>query len=91
MAQLGARITKLESTRPNPAQGVCVDDLSPEIRAAMAAAYADFLDCAPPDPDTYFRAIVARMNEAEQAGKGIESLEGGDLAAIIAAYHMVNT
>ena len=90
MAQLGARITKLESTRPPLLQGLCLESLTPETRAAMAAAYGHYLAFEAPDPDTYFHALLARMKQAQRAGQGLEALESGDLEALILAYEMAH-
>jgi hypothetical protein len=88
MAQLSARITKLESARPPLLKGLCLESLSAETRAAMALAYSDTLVCEAPDPDTYFNALLARMKQAQRTGQGIEALEDGDLEALILAYEM---
>jgi hypothetical protein len=90
MAQLSARITKLEITRPPLLQGLCLESLSPDTRAAMALAYGDTLACETPDPDPYFQALMTRMKQAQQAGQGLEALEDGDLAALILAYGMAH-
>jgi hypothetical protein len=86
MAQLGARITKLEATRPNPWRGICMEFLPPETRAAMAKAFGDFLACEAPDTQTYFQALLVRMNAARDTGQGMTALASADLAAVIAAY-----
>jgi hypothetical protein len=90
MAHLIARITKLESNRPPLLKGLCLESLSPATRAAMALTYGDTLACEAPDPDTYFQALMARMQKAQQAGQGVEALKDGDLAALILAYDIAH-
>ena len=85
--RLQTRLARLEQTRARSGAGPGLDlsTLAPETLAAMAEAYAETLHCDAPAPDTFQRALLARIDAAKAAGLGMRALGAGDLAALVVA------
>jgi hypothetical protein len=87
MAQIGARISRLEQSRPAQRAGLLdMSQLDQATLDAMAQAYADALTAPAPDwTDATLSGLVDRIERMQAQGLAINDLSDRDLELIVAA------